>query len=90
VPQGTLAIADAPARLVLFGHALMEHVCFERSRVRSAALLLRLEPPLPEGRVLLEQVDEAIAQRLADGRELAHPDGFDRAISIDPPGAAWI
>jgi hypothetical protein len=90
VQEGTLAISDAPARLVLFGHALMEHVCFEGSRVRSAALLLRVEPPLPEGRALLERVDEAIAQRLADGRELIHPDGFDRAVSIEPPGAAWV
>lgn len=89
-PEGALAISDTPARLVLFGHALMEHVCFEGARVRSAALLLSLEPPLPEGRALLEQVDEAIARRLADGRELTHPDGFDRAISIEPPGAAWI
>jgi hypothetical protein len=90
VPEGTLAISDAPARLVLFGHALMEHVCFERSRVRSAALLLLLEPPLPEGRALLDQVDAAVARRLADERELTHPDGFDRAVSIDPPGAAWL
>ena len=90
VPAGTLAISDAPARLVLFGHALMEHVCFERARVRSAALLLTLESPLPEGPALLERVDEAIARRLADESELTHPDGFDRAVSIDPPGAAWI
>jgi hypothetical protein len=75
---------------VLFGHALMEHVCFEGARVRSAALLLPIEPPLREGRALLDQVDQAIAQRLADGRELTHPDGFDRAVTIQPPGAVWI
>jgi hypothetical protein len=90
VPEGTLTISDLDARLVLFGHALMEHVCFEGARVRSAALLLCLQPPLPEGRALLEQVDAAIARRLADVRELSHPDGFDRAISIDPPGSAWV
>jgi hypothetical protein len=90
VPEGTLAISHTGARLVLFGHALMEHVCFEAAHVRSAALLLPLEPPLPEGRALLDRVDQAIARRLSDARELTHPDGFDRAVSIEPPGAAWI
>ena len=90
VQEGTLALSEIPARLVLFGHALMEHLCFERSRVRSAALLLQLPHPLPQGRLLLDQVDEAIALRLADGRELTHPDGFDRAVSIEPPGGVWI
>jgi hypothetical protein len=89
-PEGTLRLSESAARIVLFGHALMEHVSFESSRVRSAALVLCAEPPLPEGRALLELVDRAIAGRLADARELATPDGFDRALCIDPPDTAWL
>jgi hypothetical protein len=90
LPESTLRRSAGAARIVLFGHALMEHVSFERSRVRSAALLLCAEPPLPEGRELLELVDCALACRLADARELLTPDGFDRVLCIDPPDAAWV
>lgn len=75
------------ARVVPFGHAIMEHVCFESAPVSSAALLLRAEPPLPEGLALLELVDRAIAGRLSDPRELSQPD-FDRVLSIQPPDEA--
>jgi hypothetical protein len=80
---------DAAARIVLFGHALMEHVSFEGSRVRSAALLVCMAPSLPEGSELLERVDQLLAQRLADEREFMSPDVFDRALVIDPPDVAW-
>jgi hypothetical protein len=90
LPESSLQASQSEARIVLFGHALMEHVSFERSRVRSAALLICAEPPLPEGRELLELVDRALECRLADSSELATPDGFDRVLWIEPPDAAWV
>jgi hypothetical protein len=77
------------ARVVLFGHAIMEHVCFESSGVRSAALLLRVPAPLPEGRALLDLVDREIAARLHDPHELREPN-FDRVLSIQPPDVATV
>jgi hypothetical protein len=88
--QGGLRLSgDAAARIILFGHALMEHVSFAGSRVRSAALLVSIEPPLPEGPELLDRVDQAVAHRLADDRRFATPDDFERALWIDPPDVAW-
>jgi hypothetical protein len=88
--EGTHRLSGDPAgRIVVFGHALMEHVSFEGSRVRSAALVTCSELPLPEGLELLDQVDRALAQRLADERHFTSPDDFDRALSIDPPDVAW-
>jgi hypothetical protein len=80
---------EREVQVVLFGHAIMEHVCFEASPVRSAALLLRVPPPLPEGRALLELVDREIAARLRDPRELTEPN-FDRVLSIQPPDVATV
>jgi Protein of unknown function (DUF3025) len=80
---------DRAARVVLFGHAVVEHVCFESSTVSSAALLLCMEPPLPAGRALIEQVDRALAERLAKLEELTQPT-FDHVISIDPPNLAYV
>lgn len=74
----------AAARVLLFGHAVMEHVCFESSPLSSAALVVCLAPPLPEGRELLDRVDRALAERLADPRELASP-SFDAVLSLEPP-----
>jgi hypothetical protein len=80
---------DPAARILLFGHALMEHVSFAGSRVRSAALLVSMDSPLPEGPELLERVDQAVAHRLADERRFTTPDDFERALWIDPPDVAW-
>jgi hypothetical protein len=77
------------ARVVLFGHAVMEHVCFESRSVSSATLALSLEPPLPRGRPLLELVDRALAARLANPSELREP-AFDHVLSIQPPDLASV
>jgi len=76
------------ARILLFGHAVMEHVCFESAALSSAALVVCLEPPLCGGRELLDRVDRALAARLADPRELSVPD-FDAVLAIEPPDRAW-
>ncbi len=81
---GELALAAVSGRVLLFGHAVMEHVCFEAAALSSAALVVCLEPPLPEGRALLDRVDRALAARLLDPRELMAP-VFDAVVSIQPP-----
>jgi DUF3025 family protein len=86
---GAILIAarpDTAARVILFGHALMEHVCFERALVRSAALRVVLgdEEVAATGATLLDRVDRALARRLANPEELRSP-SFDAAIEIEPP-----
>jgi Protein of unknown function (DUF3025) len=77
-------LVDEAVRVVPFGHALMEHVSFAGSPVRSAALVVCLEAPLPGGVELLDRVDQILAHRLADEREFMTPDVFDRALLVDP------
>lgn len=77
------------ARILLFGHALMEHVCFESAAVSSAALVVSVEPPLPEGRALFDRVDRVLERRLSDPREFAAP-VFDAVLVIEPPDRAWV
>jgi hypothetical protein len=69
VTRGTrLARASAPQELagdgssvfVLFGHALMEHVAYGRNAVRSAAVVLPCEGPLPTGLELFACIDAQI------------------------------
>jgi hypothetical protein len=87
--QGTVDVSEQhDVRVVLFGHAITEHLSFHSSTVCSAAFLLCLEPPLPEGRALFERVDQALERRLTDGRQLLTPD-FDRALSLEPPARVW-
>jgi hypothetical protein len=80
---------DSAARILLFGHAVMEHVCFESTALSSAALVVCLDPPLPEGRALFDRVDQTLAERLSDPREFASP-VFDAVLAIQPPAQAWL
>jgi len=83
-------LSDEPrARVVLFGHALMEHVCFESSAVRAAALLVCREGPPPDGAALFDLVDRALAERLANPVELAEPSSY-HVLTIQPPALAWV
>jgi len=82
--------ARAP-RAVLFGHAVMEHVCFAAAPVRAAALAVTPNSTVPDsavteagGRELFEAIDRALAQRLADEAELTSVE-FDGVLSIVPP-----
>ena len=77
------------ARILLFGHAVMEHVCFESTALSSAALVVALEPPLPDGRELYDRVDRALAARLGDPRELSEP-RFDAVLEIEPPDGTRV
>lgn len=80
---------DRDARVVLFGHAVMEHVCFEPGTVHAAALVVCVDAPLPGGRELLDVVDSALAARLARPGELLEP-SFDHRLSIQPPDRVWV
>lgn len=89
-PPRAVSLAEEPgARVVLFGHALMEHIIRYRTPVRSAALLLAVEGPLPEGRPLLDLVDQELQVRLLDDSQFQEPSPY-RVLSILPPGVAWI
>jgi hypothetical protein len=85
-----LALGEEPgAQVVLFGHALMEHIVRYRTPVRSAALLIEAEGPLPEGRALLDVVDQELERRLLDEAQFQEPSPY-RVLSIEPPAATWV
>lgn len=88
-PRASSLADETGARVVLFGHALMEHIIRYRTTVRSAALLVTVPGPLPEGRPLLELVDWELERRLQDDRQFLEPSPY-RVLSIDPPGLAWV
>jgi hypothetical protein len=74
------------ARVTLFGHAVMEHVCFEKAPVYTAALVLALgdEGEAARGTRLLDQIDRTLAQRLSNPGEFCSP-AFDATLGIEPP-----
>ena len=77
------------SRVVPFGHAVMEHVCFQREAVRSAAVWLDLpSEPRAEGgeRGLLEAIDRELSRRMLDPAEFSTPD-FDAVVTFEPPDA---
>jgi hypothetical protein len=78
------ALDGSSLRVVPFGHAVMEHVCFEAAPVRAAAIALDVSAVDSTGRELFEAVDRALALRLADEAQLLAPD-FDGVLSIVPP-----
>jgi hypothetical protein len=84
LPEGGAEGAPAP-RVMLFGHALMEHVLYGRPKVRSSAVHLNLPLPLAEGADLLRLVDEALAERLADPYAFLVP-GADGVVELDTHG----
>ena len=71
-------------RVVPFGHAVMDHVCFQATPVRAAVIMLDVAVAGSSGRELFEAVDRALAPRLADEAQLSAPD-FDGVLSIVPP-----
>ena len=77
------------ARLVIFGHALMEHVAFQPATVHSVALLLEFPSPLPSGLDLIEEIDRVLAQRIANSNEFNEP-RRSPLVWIQPPESAWI
>jgi hypothetical protein len=77
------AVDGSSLRVVLFGHAIMEHVCFLPGPVRAAAIELDVPVNGATGRELFEAIDRALAPRLADEACLLAPD-FDGVLSIEP------
>jgi hypothetical protein len=82
-------VASRTAQVVPFGHAVMEHVCFQRGAVRSAAVWLELPPmPLAEDgeRALLDAIDRELSRRLLNPASFCTPD-FDAVVTFEPPDA---
>lgn len=80
---------EAGAACILFGHALMEHVAYGRSAVRSAAVVVSLDGELPSGGALFDHVDEHVTQRLLDASQFTAP-GTDAVVEIDEQGGLWL
>jgi hypothetical protein len=53
-------------RVIVFGHAVMEHAARGCSKVRSAALVLPAPPSCLEGVALLDWIDRALLERVVD------------------------
>jgi hypothetical protein len=77
----SLVPAGAGARLVLFGHALCEHLSEGQGGLRSSARVLFV-PELPEGPRLLELVDAFVERLLRDKSRFLAPDA-DGVVFLD-------
>jgi Protein of unknown function (DUF3025) len=82
-------VADEGSVFVLFGHALMEHVAYGRNAVRSAAVVLPCDDPLPTGLELFACIDRALEARLLDPQMFAAP-GADGVVEIDERSDLWF
>lgn len=76
----------APARLVLFGHALVEHLSEGQLGLRSTARVLYV-PALPTGAALLAAVDDFVTRLVLDPERFRTPDAdavvfFDRDATV--------
>lgn len=76
-----LAEAGVVSRVVLFGHALFEHLTEGQVGLRSSARILFV-PEVPEGGRLLEVVDEFVLALLRDPRRFREPDA-DAVVFFD-------
>lgn len=82
--RGTLlALAEpgAAARVVLFGHALFEHLTEGQVGLRSSARVLFI-PEVPEGAHLLPIVDQFVLSLLHDPQRFGEPDA-DAVVFFD-------
>lgn len=77
------------ATLVVFGHAVMEHLAFESCAVRVAALVLETEEEPATGLALLDWVDQTLERRLRDPGLFQTPQA-DRVVVLQPPNTALI
>lgn len=76
-----LAEAGAASRIVLFGHALFEHLTEGRVGLRSSARVLFV-PEVPQGRRLLAAVDEFVLSLLRSSQRFREPDA-DAVVFFD-------
>lgn len=82
------ACAEGRARIVPFGHALMEHQVKWQVSPGGCARALLVDAPLRDDPVLLEAVDRALATLLSDPSELREPraQAFRLVLPATPPG----
>ncbi len=76
-------------QLVLFGHAAMEHLVFDSTPVRIAAMVLESGATRREGVALLDWVDAALELRLRDTHQFRQPSA-DRLVVLQPPHTALV
>jgi hypothetical protein len=90
---GSLIVSarSGPSRVVLFGHGLMEHVCFQPTAVGSAAWVLSASDAALRGRELFDAVDRELSRRLLAAPELTSR-SFDRTLRVQAsdPGAGQL
>jgi len=75
---------ESAARLVIFGHALVEHLSEGQLELRSSARVLFV-PEVPEGHDLLELVDQHLTQLLGDPQRFSQPDA-DAVVFLQGDG----
>lgn len=90
--RGRWETASAPLelfdvrRLLLFGHALMEHISYGRREVRSCAVFLPWQTASAPD---LGWVDRELAARLDDPHRFQAP-GADGVVVLDATGRLWL
>lgn len=75
-------------RIVLFGHALLEHLFEGQKTFRASGIALKSPEPLA-GPLLLPNLDRALAARLSNSHEFLEP-GADGIVSLRVDGSLWL
>ena len=78
----------ADSKLLVFGHALLEHVFYGRRCIRSCALVL-VQDEEYEQQGLLAWTDARLSRIIAD-RERFQAPGADGVVRVDEQGMAWL
>lgn len=79
---------NSESKLVVFGHALLEHIFYGRQRIRSCALILIQDEDYSE-LDLLAWTDDSLS-RTVDDRARFNAPGADGVVQVDEQGRAWL
>lgn len=79
---------DDQSRLIVFGHALLEHIFYGRCRIRSCAVILVRDADFATTD-LLTWTDERVSRLLVDRSRFQAP-GADGVVRVEEDGRAWL
>jgi hypothetical protein len=76
------------ARVVLFGHALLELVGYGRPEIRSCSVFLEIDRAFRD-ELAVEWIDTRLAARIDDPARFERPGG-DGVVTLDGQGSVWV
>ena len=81
--------SEGGGRMILFGHALLEHLYFKRGQVMTGAIILRDESFIQTAEIDPRRIDSLLEKRLKNAAEFLEPKA-DQTVKLDSAGAGWF